>query len=236
MLYFFLEVKTNMSIIKRIAEAKTTVTLPLYLIPMAIIAIVFITALLFPGLIFPSPVEEIDSYSPGFYYKEFLKVNEECGSLDGFKLDNCITTKALALWDSNLCRIVMDKSIRTRCIAVLKKDKSLCNEIASIPNKELCISQIDDYTLGLEAGIGPCNQPRGYRQDFCIHNEAIEKKEIGLCKQISNEPIKLMCVAVLKVDRNLCQEIPEEEPGFEDESLRESCLLTIDNIEEDLAK
>lgn len=226
-----------MSILEQIREKRIVFTVPLYLVIVGLI-IILGWALLFPLNFLLVPEEESgygsETYYREFmkvaYYKEFMKVADECTGSTQREIDTCILSHAAPSNDLNLCGIIMDKAVRQKCIALVKKDKSLCNTISQQNLREECISQIEAFFEEFEKGPPACRLPKGYQRDFCLYNEAIKKKDTKPCNEIINEPIKLMCIAVLNVDRELCNELPEAGGKWGDIDLRERCTSTIDHI------
>ncbi len=216
-----------MSAINRFKEKKVTFTVPLYLVALVLVGIV--TGLFFFQQVFPMPQggTGLDSKSSRI---ELLKVAGVCPLNDPLEADICIQSKAIESVDLNLCMIISSEGTRKNCIAIVKNIKKFCQKISDSNERDFCISEISQWTGSLQDLPKDCTKlPKGYKTDFCVYNKAMKTKDAELCRKIIfKDEIRLMCVAILKGDKKLCQALPGLGGSWGNISLREHCTSAID--------
>ncbi len=217
-----------MSILERFKK-KVSFTAPAYLLVLLLATLTVTGFLLFSKSTLPT-LRRNPAYPNEFYYKEFMKVVDECTGSTQIEVDTCVLSHAVSSNDLNLCRIITEESLRKRCIATIRKDKNICKTIPLKTERQLCISKVELLLEEFEKGRKACPFPRGSKRDSCLYEKAINVKDLALCNEITNESIRLECIAVLKVDKKLCYKLPEKDSSWWDVNLRKRCISIIDNI------
>jgi len=147
--------------------------------------------------------KSLDSYKKSFCIIDLAisKKNPGICSSFGDEPFNCYYQLSFYLDKLNInedfCNKINEESLKFTCLAKLKNDKNVCENITQEP-----FEKIDCVALVSKNESYCSNDSTNY--DYCLMLVALEKKDSKLCDQIKTEPPKIECLLRIKGNIDSC--------------------------------
>ncbi|MDD5145603.1 MAG: hypothetical protein PHF44_02075 [Candidatus Pacebacteria bacterium] len=121
-----------------------------------------------------------------------------------------------------LCEKITSNEEKFTCLAIIKNDKKICDNINDSDEKNYCDLKLDEV-----AGLSPalCEQREGYLKQECYATLAINEKDPSFCGKIDDGVDKDLCfynVAVEAENKTFCERIADENFYY-----MESCFMAV---------
>ena len=110
--------------------------------------------------------------------------------------DTCILAYAGWWNNSDLCSQPQIAEMRIVCMAIVKRDASLCEQITNENVKNLCINQVNALSSPIENDKSTCLRGSDVNdRDDCFYYLAYKYKNYTICMPIVNESLQTSCIA-----------------------------------------
>ena len=151
-------------------------------------------------------------------------------------LDQQLYKGAVGFSDASKCERIVDEALGKDCSDLLtamtisesayeELDVKKCEEIALDRYKEECVIKIEDSIKGIEAAK-KIQASREEQQD--IFNQAMETREVDLCKSINDHNSKYSCIYNIVVNDAISDSDPTICDQIEDEKYVDKCKTSVD--------
>lgn len=171
-------------------------------------------------------------------YSEQVNIKEgqdNCAGINrSFDRNKCYTEQAIREEDAGVCKKIDAQYAQATCIASVKKDPSICQEIPDYIEKPLCYKEVairkqDSSLCGeIKSNVG------NYRSD-CYAYFAVIDSDASICDNIPEKPCQTDCynryytaLAAAKKDPAICNSVKEQTSYDKDNCYKNYAVRTKD--------